>query len=134
LRSNDAGRKIGAGERAVARLLAPQNVLQSIGERASERHTPAILDRGARIPLRSPRVLLHPARAVLGQCLSYVLMDPEPACKWFFAANPIEVLVAETGRGRGVLGAVDGSPPLGVETDADERDRKSFLRRIGYKL
>jgi uncharacterized protein len=56
-------------------------------------------------------------------------------CSVFCAtANPVEVLVAETGRGRGVLGVVDGSPPLGVETDADERDRKSFLRRIGYKL
>jgi adenosine/AMP kinase len=56
-------------------------------------------------------------------------------CSVFCAtANPVEVLVAETQRGRGVLGVVDGSPPLGVETDADERDRKSFLRRIGYKL
>lgn len=49
-------------------------------------------------------------------------------------ANPTEVLVAETELGRGIVGVVDGEPPLGVETDDDERDRKELLRRFGYKL
>ena len=56
-------------------------------------------------------------------------------CRVFCAtANPTEVLVAETEQGRGIVGVVDGEPPLGVETDDDERDRKDMLRRFGYKL
>ncbi len=49
-------------------------------------------------------------------------------------ANPVEVIVAQTPAGRGVLGVVDGGAPLGVETDADVQDRKALLRRFGYKL
>jgi adenosine/AMP kinase len=49
-------------------------------------------------------------------------------------ANPTQVLVAEIEQGRGIVGVVDGEPPLGVETDDDERDRKEMLRRFGYKL
>ncbi len=48
-------------------------------------------------------------------------------------ANPIEVVVAETEKGRGVLGVIDGEPPLGVEGDEDIAKRKDFLRKIGYK-
>ncbi len=48
-------------------------------------------------------------------------------------ANPLQVIVAETEQGRGILGVVDGSPPLGVETEADVGERKKFLRDIGYK-
>jgi len=56
-------------------------------------------------------------------------------CRVFCAtANPTQVLVAETGQGRGIVGVVDGEPPLGVETEDDERDRKELLRRFGYKL
>jgi hypothetical protein len=49
-------------------------------------------------------------------------------------ANPVEVLVAETELGRGVVGVVDGFVPAGVETDDDVADRKRLLREIGYKL
>ncbi len=49
-------------------------------------------------------------------------------------ANPVEVVVAETGLGRAVLGVVDGSPPVGTETEADVAERRDLLRRIGYKL
>jgi len=56
-------------------------------------------------------------------------------CRVFCAtANPTQVLVAETGQGRGIVGVVDGELPLGVETEDDERDRKELLRRFGYKL
>ena len=48
-------------------------------------------------------------------------------------ANPLEVIVAETDQGRGVLGVVDGFSPKGVETEADVKARKEFLRKIGYK-
>ena len=44
------------------------------------------------------------------------------------------VVVGETDAGRGVLGVIDGEPPLGVETDEDEAARKELLRAIGYKL
>jgi len=49
-------------------------------------------------------------------------------------ANPVEVLVAETDSGRGILGVIDGQSPLGVENDEDIKKRKEFLRTIGYKL
>ncbi len=56
-------------------------------------------------------------------------------CRIFCAtANAVEVIVAETGQGRGILGVVDGSAPLGVEKEEDVRDRKELLRKIGYKL
>jgi len=49
-------------------------------------------------------------------------------------ANPLEVIVASTAQGKAVLGVVDGQSPMGVESDKDRADRKSFLRKIGYKL
>jgi adenosine/AMP kinase len=48
-------------------------------------------------------------------------------------ANPVQVIVAETEQGRGVLGVVDGSSPAGVETAEDVARRREFLRKIGYK-
>lgn len=48
-------------------------------------------------------------------------------------ANPLEVLVAETQQGRGVLGVIDGEPPLGVESDQDKAERIEFLQKIKYK-
>jgi adenosine/AMP kinase len=66
--------------------------------------------------------------------LNAVKMVPE-VCKVFCAtANPVEVLMAETELGRGILGVVDGSSPLGIEADEDIAWRKGFLRTIGYKL
>lgn len=50
------------------------------------------------------------------------------------SSNPVEVIVAETEQGRGVMGVIDGFRPKGVETDADLRSRKELLRRIGYKV
>ena len=49
-------------------------------------------------------------------------------------ANPVEIIVAETGQGRGILGVIDGFPPKDVETEDDKTNRKEFLRKIGYKL
>ena len=48
-------------------------------------------------------------------------------------ANPVQVIVAETEQGRGILGVIDGSSPKGVEDDAGREWRHSFLRKIGYK-
>jgi len=56
-------------------------------------------------------------------------------CSIFCAtANPVEVIIAHTELGRGVLGVIDGNSPKGVETEKDIQERKEFLRMIGYKL
>src|SRR5215471_21102960 len=56
-------------------------------------------------------------------------------CRIFCAtANPVEVIVAETEQGRGILGVIDGIKTKGIETEADVKVRKDFLRKIGYKL
>jgi adenosine/AMP kinase len=61
--------------------------------------------------------------------------DVPEVCRVFCAtANPLELVVGATDQGRAVLGVVDGEPPLGVETEADEVERKDLLRRFGYKL
>jgi len=49
-------------------------------------------------------------------------------------ANPLEIIVAETEQGRGILGVIDGLKTKGVETEADAKARREFLRKIGYKL
>jgi uncharacterized protein len=55
-------------------------------------------------------------------------------CRIFCAtANPLQVIVAESSQGRGVLGVIDGESPLGEEGESDREERISFLRKIGYK-
>jgi len=66
--------------------------------------------------------------------LNAVKMVPE-VCHIFCAtANPVEVILAETEQGRGVLGVVDGVKTKGIETEDDVVQRKNLLRMIGYKL
>jgi adenosine/AMP kinase len=66
--------------------------------------------------------------------LNAIKSVPE-VCRVFCAtANPTEVIVAETEQGRGILGVIDGFSPKGIEGDEDIAWRKSFLRKIGYKL
>lgn len=56
-------------------------------------------------------------------------------CSIFCAtANPVQVVIAQTDQGRGVLGVVDGSSPKDVEGPEDAKTRRDFLRKIGYKL
>ncbi len=59
---------------------------------------------------------------------------PEVVTLFAATANPLTVLVAETGQGRGIVGVVDGEKARGLETDADVQDRRALLRRFGYKL
>lgn len=66
--------------------------------------------------------------------LNALKMVPE-ICRIFCAtANPVEVIIAESGQGRGILGVIDGFATKGVETEEDKAERKEFLRKIGYKL
>jgi adenosine/AMP kinase len=58
---------------------------------------------------------------------------PEVVSLFCATANPVQVIVAKTNQGRGVLGVVDGSPPKGVESEQDKEHRREFLRKIGYK-
>lgn len=58
---------------------------------------------------------------------------PEVCSVFCATANDVEVLVASTSRGRGVVGVVDGQTPVGVETEDHVKKRKEFLRAIGYK-
>lgn len=66
--------------------------------------------------------------------LNTIKMVPE-VCNIFCAtANPVEVVIAETEQGRGIMGVIDGLKTKGIETDDDIKFRKDFLRKIGYKL
>jgi hypothetical protein len=66
--------------------------------------------------------------------LNAVKTVPE-VCRVFCAtANPVQVVIAETSQGRGILGVVDGQAPRGIEGEADIEWRREFLRQIGYKL
>ncbi len=66
--------------------------------------------------------------------LNAVKNCPEVCGIYCATANPLEVVVAGTELGRGIMGVIDGSSPKGVETDSDREKRKEFLRMIGYKL
>jgi hypothetical protein len=59
---------------------------------------------------------------------------PEVCAVFAATANPLEVIIAETAQGRGIIGVVDGSKSKGIETDKDVKERREFLRKIGYKL
>jgi adenosine/AMP kinase len=80
----------------------------------------------------------HTFAIVMQRCFPVNVMDavkacPEVCCVYCATANPVEVVVAETPQGRGILGVIDGSSPAGVEGEADRQDRMAFLRKIGYK-
>ncbi|MFW6082833.1 MAG: adenosine-specific kinase [Chloroflexota bacterium] len=66
--------------------------------------------------------------------LNAVKSVPEVCGIYCATANPVEVVLAETDQGRGILGVVDGIKTMGVETEKDVEERKQLLRTIGYKL
>lgn len=66
--------------------------------------------------------------------LNQLKQVPEVCTIYCATANPVEVVIAESDRGRGVVGVIDGSPPLAVETEDDVAERRQLLRTIGYKL
>lgn len=59
---------------------------------------------------------------------------PEVCNIYCATANAVEVIIAETAAGRGILGVIDGAKPKGLELDSDIAWRKEFLRKVGYKL
>ncbi|WP_353686916.1 adenosine-specific kinase [Thermodesulfovibrio sp. 3462-1] len=66
--------------------------------------------------------------------LNAIKMCQEVCTIYCATANPLEVIVAETELGRGILGVIDGASPKGVEKTEDREHRKGFLRKIGYKI
>lgn len=65
--------------------------------------------------------------------LNVIRRVPEVCSILCATANPLQVLVAQTTQGRGIVGVVDGSSPKGVEGPNEAAARKEFLRKIGYK-
>lgn len=65
--------------------------------------------------------------------LNVVQNTPEVVSIFCATANSVEVIVAKSEQGRGVMGVIDGSSPKGVESESDVTTRKKFLRKIGYK-
>ena len=66
--------------------------------------------------------------------LNSIKTCPEVCSIFCATANPVQVIVAETEQGMGIMGVIDGYRPKGVETEKDVQNRKQFLRKIGYKL
>ncbi|TET91337.1 MAG: hypothetical protein E3J35_02675 [Methanomassiliicoccales archaeon] len=63
------------------------------------------------------------------------IKDVPEVCNIFTAtSNPVDVIIAENERGRGILGVIDGERSKGIESEEQAKDRKEFLRKIGYKL
>ncbi len=81
-----------------------------------------------------------------GHCLVIIVKDawpinilprlrqiPEMVTLHAATANPLKVIVADVGDGRGILGVIDGGTPLGIEKEEDVRERMDILRKFGYK-
>lgn len=66
--------------------------------------------------------------------LNSVKMCAEVCRIYCATANPLEVVVAETAQGRGIMGVIDGASPKGIEQEVDKAARKSLLRNFGYKV
>ena len=66
--------------------------------------------------------------------LDKIKRAPEVCTIFAATANPLEIIIAETAQGRGIIGVVDGLKSKGIETDENIKERRAFLRKIGYKL
>lgn len=66
--------------------------------------------------------------------LNALKLCPEVCTIFCATANPLQVIVAKTTQGNGIIGVIDGYGPKGVESEKDIRDRRKLLREIGYKL
>jgi adenosine/AMP kinase len=66
--------------------------------------------------------------------LNTIKMIPEVCSIFCATANPTDVLIADNGSGRGILGIIEGEKPKGIEAESDIAWRKGFLRHIGYKF
>ncbi|MCD6120792.1 MAG: adenosine-specific kinase [Spirochaetales bacterium] len=65
--------------------------------------------------------------------LNQIKLCQEVARIYCATANDLEILIAKTEQGNGIIGVVDGGPPMGIETDKDKEERKELLRKFHYK-
>jgi len=63
-----------------------------------------------------------------------IINVPEVVNIFCATANPVQVIIAVTGQGRGIMGVIDGFSPKGIENKGDEKERKELLRKFGYKF
>jgi len=68
------------------------------------------------------------------QVLKQIQAVPEVCTVYCATANPVQVIIAETPKGRGILGVIDGESPLGFENNQDVLERHQMIRKFGYKL
>jgi len=107
---------------------------------------PRLIRRAGNDPELIEAAVERARRIAAGHCLVIIVKDawpinilprlrqlPEMVTIHAATANPLKVVVADSGDGRGILGVIDGGTPLGVEGDEDVRERMEFLRKIGYK-
>lgn len=93
------------------------------------------------------KVLETARRLSAGHCFVILMKDMYPinilpkikqvpeVCRIYCATqNPVDVIIAETDQGRGILGVIDGGKSKGIESEEDKKHRKEFLRKIGYKF
>jgi len=66
--------------------------------------------------------------------LQRIMSIPEVVNIYCATANPVQVIIASTEQGNGIMGVIDGSKPKGIESSEDEEERKEFLRKFGYKF
>ncbi|WP_287582919.1 adenosine-specific kinase [Candidatus Borrarchaeum sp.] len=66
--------------------------------------------------------------------LNRIKLVPEVCGIFCATANPVEIIVTTTEQGNGILGVIDGFSPKGIEGEQEKKERKEFLRKIGYKL
>lgn len=66
--------------------------------------------------------------------LNAIKLCPEVCCIYCATANPVQVIVAQSEQGRGIVGVIDGASPKGLERYDDVNERQLFLRKTGYKL
>lgn len=66
--------------------------------------------------------------------LQRIMSVPEVVNIYCATANPVQVIIASTEQGNGIMGVIDGSKPKGIENSEDEEERKEFLRKFGYKF
>jgi len=80
----------------------------------------------------------HSFLIIMKKCFPINILPAVKACRevvsiFCATSNPVQVIIAETPQGRGVMGVIDGNSPKGIELDSDIANRKQFLRNIGYK-
>ncbi len=107
---------------------------------------PRLIRKGGNDPQLVEEAVKRAQKVAAGHCLIIIMKDawpinvlprlrtvPEIVTIHAATANPLKVVVADVGDGRGILGVIDGGTPTGVEKEEDVKERVEFLRKIGYK-